>query len=274
MKSDLPRAVPFHLSAGARSLFCIHYAPHSSEARGVLLYVPPFAEELNKSRRMAALQARAFAEAGWHVVQLDLTGCGDSSGEFFDAGWEVWLDDIITARRWIKTNCPGPIWIWGVRLGALLACASLEREPEPGAGLLFWQPVTSGSLHLQQFLRIKGAGERVTSKREGASTQALLEELRAGNSVEIAGYELPPQLALPIADASLSLPAAVREVRWFEISRRTDADLSPASLRIVDSWKGRANVDTAVVQGPSFWQTQEIEEVPSLLTVTTRAFCE
>lgn len=270
----MPRAVQFHLSAEARSLFCIHYAPDPPTARGVLLYIHPFAEELNKSRRMAALQARAFAETGWHVLQLDLTGCGDSCGEFFDASWEVWLDDIFTARCWIRENIPGPVWLWGMRLGALLACASLERDPEPGAGLLFWQPVTSGSLHLQQFLRIKGAGELVGSKREGASTQALLEELRAGNSVEIAGYDLSPQLALPMADTSLNLPSAVSRVRWFEISPHADARLNPASLRIVDSWKDRVSIDTTVVQGPSFWQTQEIEEVPSLLKATTRAFSE
>lgn len=270
----MPRAVPFYLSAEARSLFCNHYAPDLPTARGVLLYIPPFAEELNKSRRMAALQARALANVGWHVLQLDLTGCGDSYGDFFDANWQVWLDDIVTARRWIRANIPGPVWLWGMRLGALLACASLEREPEPGAGLLFWQPVTSGSLHLQQFLRIKGAGELVGSKREGIGAQALLEELRAGNSVEIAGYNLSPQLALPMADTSLNLPPAVSQVRWFEISPYTDARLNPASLRIVDSWKDRVSIDTAVVQGASFWQAQEIEEVPSLLAATTGVFSE
>jgi alpha/beta superfamily hydrolase len=40
------------------------------------------AEELNKSRHVAAAQARAFAAAGYSVLQIDLYGCGDSSGDF------------------------------------------------------------------------------------------------------------------------------------------------------------------------------------------------
>ncbi len=268
----MPHPVPFHLSAGGRSLFCLHYAPDPAAVRGALLYIPPFAEEMNKSRRMAAMQARAFAESGWHVLQLDLTGCGDSWGDFGDAGWEIWLDDIASARRWIRDNTSGPVWLWGLRLGAVLACASLERHPEPGAGLLFWQPVTSGSQHLQQFLRIKLAGERVGSQREGASTKALLENLRAGKPVEVAGYDLQPQLALPMAAASLQVPPAVSQIRWFEVSPYADAGLSLGSQRVVDSWKDRVSIDTAVIQGASFWQTQEIEEVSALVTATTRAF--
>jgi len=33
---------------------------------------------MNKSRRMAALQARVFAAMGFGVLQIDLFGCGDS----------------------------------------------------------------------------------------------------------------------------------------------------------------------------------------------------
>lgn len=273
MKSDSPQASPFYLGDGTRSLFCIHYAPKVA-ARGAILFVPPFAEELNKSRRMVALQARALAELGWHVLQLDMTGCGDSSGEFLDAAWDDWLDDLFVARQWLQANCSGPLWLWGMRLGALLACASLEREPAASTGLLLWQPVASGSLHLQQFLRIKVASDRVTFGRESTSTLALLESLRSGNCVEVAGYDLPPSVALPMAEAVLTLPNTISQVRWFEISPRADAGLSPASMRIVDAWKESATVDVAVVQGPSFWQTQEIEEAPALLAATTQAFAE
>lgn len=274
MKPYSAQALPFYLGDGERSLFCIRYVPKVLAARGAILFVPPFAEELNKSRRMVSLQARALAESGWHVLQLDLTGCGDSSGEFCDAAWDVWLDDLYVARRWLMANCSGPRWLWGLRLGALLACASLERDPEASTGLLFWQPVVSGSLHLQQFLRVKVAGERVASGREGGSTQSMLETLRAGNCVDVAGYDLPPTVALPMAEATLALPKTTAPIRWFEVSPRADAGLAPASMRIIETWKKLVTIDFGIVQGPSFWQTQEIEDAPALLAATTRAFTE
>ena len=43
--------------------------------------VKAWAEEMNKARRMAALQARLLAENGYAVLQIDLHGCGDSSGD-------------------------------------------------------------------------------------------------------------------------------------------------------------------------------------------------
>ena len=46
--------------------FCILHQPGSgsSATLGAILFVHPFAEEMNKSRRMAALQARALLDAG------------------------------------------------------------------------------------------------------------------------------------------------------------------------------------------------------------------
>lgn len=276
MNSPSPRAQPFFLSAGARSLYCLHYAPAVPFSRGTVLYIHPFAEEMNKSRRMAALQARLLAGAGWHVLQVDLTGCGDSVGDFGDACWDVWQEDILAARRWLETHYPGPVWIWGLRLGALLASTSLAQTPAAGAGLLLWQPVISGSQHLQQFLRIKLAGERVASRQDGAGTRQLLEKLRAGNPIEVAGYELAPQLALPMAEASLTLPPGVHRVRWLEVQPRTDGTLAPASERLIASWKATAELDLeiSVVQGPSFWTTQEIDEAPELLAATVERLAE
>jgi len=78
--------------AGQR--FALLYTPEpATKQRGAVVYVHPFGEELNKSRRMAALQARAMASAGYSVLQIDLLGCGDSTGDFGDATWEAWLAD-------------------------------------------------------------------------------------------------------------------------------------------------------------------------------------
>jgi len=61
----------------------------------MVVFAQPFVEEMNKSRRMAALQARALAGQGWAVLLPDLLGCGDSPGDKGDARWTAWVDDSV-----------------------------------------------------------------------------------------------------------------------------------------------------------------------------------
>ena len=87
-------AKPFFLDIHTRELgrrFAVYHAPAVDQMRGQIVYLHPFAEEMNKSRRMAALQSRALASAGFAVRQLDLLGSGDSEGDFGDASWDLWV---------------------------------------------------------------------------------------------------------------------------------------------------------------------------------------
>lgn len=69
-------------------IFIAHYAPlEQSEAMGVshtVIFVPPFAEEMNRSKRMYVLCARLLADAGIKSICFDFAGTGDSSGEWSD----------------------------------------------------------------------------------------------------------------------------------------------------------------------------------------------
>ncbi|MFN3884534.1 MAG: hypothetical protein ACK4Q4_07240 [Rhodocyclaceae bacterium] len=47
-------AEAFFLPVADGNRFCLHHPP-AGAARGALIYLPPFAEEMNKSRRMAAM---------------------------------------------------------------------------------------------------------------------------------------------------------------------------------------------------------------------------
>ena len=98
---------PFFLRFTAGRRFCLLHAPER-RAIGAVLYVHPLAEEMNKSRRMAALQARALAASGWFVLQVDLFGCGDSDGDFGDADWQRWLADVDEAFFKLCTRLMAP----------------------------------------------------------------------------------------------------------------------------------------------------------------------
>ena len=240
-----------------------------------MLYVHPFAEEMNKSRRMAAQQARALAAAGFGVLQIDLQGCGDSSGTSVDADWDGWVNDLLVAHEWLREHAEGPDWLWGLRAGCLLAVQAALRMAEP-CNFLFWQPANAGKLLVQQFLRLKAANELIGGAAKGVAAQ-LRRQLDSGASIEVAGYELSPALVAGFEAATLAPPALKQpasQVEWLELSSQAEPALSPASATALERWHAAGYaVQAQVVAGPAFWQTTEIEEAPLLIETTLQALC-
>lgn len=261
----------FFLDTADGPRFCLYHAP-VGEMRGALVYLHPFAEEMNRSRRMAALQARAFAVQGIAVLLLDLHGCGDSGGDFGDASWDGWLRDIAAARGWLEQKTGRTAGLWGLRLGALLAVCHAQRAPRPPARLLLWQPVTIGSGYLNQFLRLKLAGELLAGGSDSGGTDALREALRAGEALEIAGYTLGPALAdgIDAADARALAPRCT--IDWCEVVAASERPLPPAAARVVETWRlqgSRVNVHLAA--GPQFWAAPETVDCPNLIAASSAA---
>ena len=279
--------LPSTAAAGGQR-FCLYHPAQGTRPRGLVLYIHPFAEEMNKARRMAALQSRALAQTGFAVLQMDLNGCGDSSGDFCDATWQGWVDDVLQGCHWLRERhrfgaaqgATGqndrsdlPLWLWGLRAGCLLAADAARQLHEP-CNFLFWQPPTAGKLLLQQFLRLKVAGDLIGGQAKGVM-QVLRQQLANGSSVEIAGYLMAPGLAAGLEQATLAPPSPstqAQRVEWFELTTREDASLSPVSLQAMGQWRQVGfQASDHIVQGPAFWQTTEIEDAPALIAATTVA---
>lgn len=268
MANPAIRIEPFLLDSPRGLLFCIYSAPAEHPPLGAVLYLPPFAEEMHKSRRMAALQARAMAAQGYAVLQIDLTGCGDSAGDFADASWSVWLDDARLGHAWLAAKGPQPVTLWGLRTGALLAADLAQRLPAIHS-LLMWQPVSDGSLFLNQFLRIKLASEMLSEGQSKSGTKNLLAQLQAGQGVEVGGNMLSPAMAQELGSLKLAGMAPNCPVALLEVGAQASPGASPASQRVVDAWTTTGlPVHMQTVQGDPFWVTQEITECPSLIHAT------
>jgi len=222
---------------------------------------------MNKSRRIAALQSRALAAAGWTVLQIDLAGCGDSEGDFADATWERWVENAAAAWIWLRDRVGASPWIWGLRAGCLVATEATRVLPDV-SGLLFWQPVFNGKQHLQQLLRLKIAARMfAVDGEQRVDTRALHAQLTRGESVEVAGYTLSSSLALGLAAADLAPPAGGSTAVWLEVVGSARHD-SPANMRAAD-WRAKGwTLDTHQIVGEPFWQTQEIAECPALIDCT------
>lgn len=263
---------------------CLWHPPSSGAPRRLVVHVHGFAEDLNKSRRMAAWQSRALAEAGDAVMRFDLLGCGDSDGEFRDATWDDWIADTVAACDWALALCasqwpqaPQPeCWLWGHRAGCLLAQAAAERLPGRWH-FLFWQPTPTGKTVLQQFLRLETAAVKLAGAAAVDKTSAK-SLLAAGATAEVAGYEIAPALAAGLEVARLQPPAAPedpsrpRRLEWLDMSPQANATAPPATQAVADAWRAAGwAVGHRRVVGPMFWQTTEIEDAPALIRATLEA---
>ena len=261
--------IPFFLESNPGNRFCVYHPPKGT-CRGSVLFVAPFAEELNKSRRMVSMQSSALANKGYAVLAMDLYGCGDSSGDFREARWAIWMEDLELASKWLNEKHGMPIMLWGLRFGALVGMEFARISGEKFGRVLLWQPVLSGEAFVSQFLRLRVTSEMLSGGK--TSVQELKGELFSNGSIEIAGYDLPADIAenmgrLKLED--LALPGVMHQ--WLEIS--ASGELSPASHRVLAHWKSEEiPCEASSVQGEPFWATQEITECRALIEETARLF--
>ncbi|WP_338018813.1 hydrolase 2, exosortase A system-associated [Ectothiorhodospira variabilis] len=255
----------FFLGEVGRERFCLATGPQGPPLGGVL-FVHPFGEELNKSRRMVSLAARAFADRGWLVLQLDRQGCGDSAGDSGEASWGRWRDDVSMGFDWLCRHCEGVPVVWSLRAGALLVSDWLEGIGKP-VPLLFWQPVDCGARHLRSFWRLKAAADMLEGQAASHSVTRLRDALAAGRSVEVAGYRVAPELAAGMEAARLSLSTGyAAQVGVAEVNPGGREGLSTHMAERVATWRqAGTTVVSASLRGPRFWDAQEIEVAPELI---------
>ncbi len=275
---------PLFLPGSSGQLFALHLPPVApTSCCQYLIHIPAFAEEMNRARHLVALQARAFAQQGVGVLILDLFGTGDSAGDFKDATWSAWKEDVASAVMWLRRMGVERISLWGLRLGCLLAFDFAQQRREELEGLIFWQPLLGGRVALDQFLRLQVAAGALGRGCKD-TVQSLRSRLAAEETLEIGGYEISPVLAHEIdrcSFSSLGRPV-VNRVAWLEIrgvakpmaglsATESDVRLSPASQTVVDDWRlSGCNLGVAQVSAPSFWQSHIVEPMPELLSGTLR----
>lgn len=275
------QAEPLFLPSGDSRRFCLFHPAEGALLHGQVLYIHPFAEEMNKARRMAALQARSLAQAGFDVLQMDLLGCGDSAGDFGDATWQGWVDDVMQACHYLRGRTDrqsadpqtAPLWLWGLRAGCLLATQAAAQSGI-ACNFVFWQAPSLGQPLLNQFMRLK-----LASSLRGDPTRGLMENMRQqlnnDEPIDIAGYRLSPDLARGLRQATLTPPALSQpgqRLEWFELSTLENALPSIVATQRLTEWH-EAGFDARlnITRGPAFWQSTEIEEAPALILTTTAA---
>jgi exosortase A-associated hydrolase 2 len=134
-----------------------------------------------------------------------------------------------------------------------------------------WQPVVSGAQFMTQFLRLRLTREMLTGGAASKGTEQLRAQLAAGETLEIAGYELAPELAFAIERLDLAgLAPKNVPAQWFEVN--AEGKPSAALRRAGQAWSAAgAEVELRPVRGEPFWSSVEIGECAELIAATSDA---
>jgi exosortase A-associated hydrolase 2 len=227
--------------------------------RACVLVVAPFAEEMNKSRRMITLLAAQLAQRGVATVIVDPFGTGDSEGEFEAADWQRWKQDLRDAAQWCESQGARVTSLLGIRLGCALA-AEFANESLAVSSTVFWQPVLDGSRFLDQFLRMRVAASMMEADNR-ESTADLRRRFAAGESLEVAGYMISARLAAQLDQVRLppQLTARLGQVHWHEVVRAPDVPPPAVSTRAVEQARAAGlEVNLHAIGGEPFWSSVEI----------------
>jgi exosortase A-associated hydrolase 2 len=260
---------PGYLDGRLGRLFVLLRRPQGRAGGPCVLMVPPFAEEMNKTRAMLARVAEGLALRGIASVLPDLYGTGDSAGEFRDGDWETWREDLERVTAWARGQGLTVNGLLAVRLGCILAADFVRGLPAGLERTVFWQPVQSGQRFLTQFLRMRVAASLMEDRRE--TVAALREEIRATGTLEVAGYELPARLVEQVDAKTLAaaVSPALGDLHWMEIAGSTADPLPGSTIEATRALSGSVrSLRTGVFAGEPFWSTTEIVLLPALVNET------
>jgi exosortase A-associated hydrolase 2 len=274
-KATLPIPQAFFLEGKHGSIFALFQAAQGDQ-KGAFLFIPPFAEEMNRCRAAVSWQTREFAKIGYSTLVVDPFGTGDSEGELSDASWDIWQSDITIAANWLENKTNRPISLWGFRLGCLLAADFANSSPGRIRNLLLWQPVVNGKLFLTQYLRYRVAS-LVDRGLPPENTREIRDKLISGEVVEVAGYPISGALAKGLDQAQFSnfdnLQAI--DITWFERVVDSEKPFPIPALKAMDTLRGHGSIiDPYKFSDPQIWQLHDKDRTPNLVELTTQHFRE
>jgi pimeloyl-ACP methyl ester carboxylesterase len=118
-------------------------------------------------------------------------GHGDSEGDFEDSSIETRISDIKCAIQMLfaKLGYVKNIGLLGLRFGATLAALVAEEDPKIDH-LVLWEPIINGASYMKEMLRINISTQMAVYKEIRYNTEALIQMMKNGKTVNVDGYEM------------------------------------------------------------------------------------
>lgn len=219
------RESPVFFSKPGQRLFGMLHETDADAATG-WVFCHPFAEEKLWAHRVFVNMARALVQAGMPVLRFDYRGYGDSDGRFEQFTLADHVADVHTAVAELRQRTPGltRVNLLGLRYGASVALLAAAGSSAFGR-LVLWDPVVDMEQYLLDQLRSNLTTQMVLYGKVITKREELVERIRAGEFVNIDGYDL----GNPFFDAACATrlldvaPTVTASVQIIEIGRATQA---------------------------------------------------
>ena len=261
---------PDFIAGSKGRLYSLYYEPLTiNKDSECFIVAAPFAEEMNRCRYMCTLLAQNIAQSGYGFLSVDSYGTGDSEGDFSELSWKQTCLDLLSAVDYAQQQGYKKISILAIRLGVLQAL-DIAGSIKNLHRMIFWQPVLNGNLALTQFLRIKIASS--INRDENAGTiKSFEEQISQGNNIEVAGYELSPEMFNSIKKARFldHIKKVKAKVGWFTTIPSQDRKPPRQETIAIEKWKEEGTIiDYSIIIDPPYWQVHERTLAPNLIDAT------
>ncbi len=257
------------LSGRNHKIFLAHYFPKactSVDEHRVVILVPPFAEEMNRSKRMFVLCAQKLSEIGLNVICFDYAGTGDSEGEWGDFSYADWYQNFLDVYNYSQTKGFQSVDIISLRFGSLLSADAIVNECIAINNCIFWDPVEKGESFIRQLIRTKIAAEMSLAENKSEKYN-YLNELDQHGYIEIAGYKLTEELIESIK--SLKLSDYLEELTKMSVVHWMQLGLNLAKPRCLNE-NILQTLSFKSVEDIRFWMQQEVTISQDLIDETCR----
>jgi pimeloyl-ACP methyl ester carboxylesterase len=224
---------------------------------GIILCIQTPGEENSFSRRVFVQAANRFAGLGYCTLIFDPFGVGDSAGQTSEVRLQDWRSDLMRIAHHMRLKYDAPFFIWGSRLGSLLAADLLISQSDTTAGLMLWAPLAHGRTWVDQLQQVSTIDQQSLIASDICPQNKDLKRLGGSTYLgslidEINGLSLTPTMqhqsfgnASKIALFGLTNPYLVRG---------QDARKPPALEAIEANWRESGfEVHTATVPAENYW---------------------
>ena len=141
---------PFYFGPPDRQRFGCRQAAARLVRNCAVVLCYPIGPEYIRSHRAYRQLAVRLSRAGFDVLRFDYLGCGDSYGDFEQAGTEQWQDCISLAITEMQSRQGvGKVCVVGLRFGATLAMIVGAQRGDLD-GMVLWNPVVDGPSYIRE----------------------------------------------------------------------------------------------------------------------------
>jgi len=187
-----------YINGNSGSLFCTVSSaekPRLANIDHTVLIIPPFLEEMNRSRRLMACIRREIARQGASALLVDLFGTGDSSGDLADVCWHDWTADTRSVVEQLFAANASAVSLIGIRSGCLLANDLFTHfTTRKFRNVVYIAPEKSGKKVLRQWMRTSIVKQRLAEIDVGSATE-LWHKIGEGADLNYAGYRITSSLS-------------------------------------------------------------------------------